>query len=410
MSLEIPLFTLLLAVELWIGYRRGQRLYRLPDAVTDLGLGLGQQVVGIFVRAMVFALYLFAYRTFALVQYAPGSWIPWVVAFLGVDLAYYGFHRMSHEVTLLWAIHQVHHQSEDYNFAVALRQPWFSDFTAILFYWPFPFLGVPLPVFLTAVAFLSLYQVSLHTRTVGKPGWWGRWINTPSHHRVHHGRNLEYLDRNFGATLIVWDRLFRTFRAEAEEPAYGTVEPYRSWNPLWANVSGFVHLGRLAWAARRPWDKVRVWFKRPGWIPPGAESVVAARASVDPAIRWDPSPPPGMGRYVLVHFGVATLACWALLLLERGMPMTRLVAPTAVVVAALAAWGGLMEGKRWGPALELARLAATAALVVDLAARHRVPWLGATAIVLALASALWMLRLVRGARARIPLRSPESPC
>jgi sterol desaturase/sphingolipid hydroxylase (fatty acid hydroxylase superfamily) len=182
-------------------------------------------------------LYDLAFTHGRVITWKNGSTGPWLLAFVGVDFCYYWFHRKGHELRVLWTIHVVHHQSPRYNISVALRQPWLSDLSAIFFYAPLPILGVPAEPFFVAVALLSMYQVLLHTeidRALLKRAKstalsrahdaYAFFFNVPSHHRVHHARNLAPFSRNFGATLIVWDRLFGTFMKEPEgEPVvYGT--------------------------------------------------------------------------------------------------------------------------------------------------------------------------------------------
>src|SRR5262249_1026220 len=159
----------------------------------------------------------------------------------------------------------VHHQSEDYNFAVALRQSSLTSFTAVPFYLPLAFLGVPPLVFSSAYAIIMLYQFWIHTELVGKLGWLEAWLNTPSHHRVHHASNAQYMDRNYGAILIVWDRLFGTFAPEVEAPVYGTAKPLRSYNPIWAPIEPLISLAASSARALRLRDKLRVFLASPGW-------------------------------------------------------------------------------------------------------------------------------------------------
>ena len=358
-ALEVPVFALLIGAELFIARRQGRRVYRLNDFITDLSCGMGQQVTGIFARALVFGAYVWVYRRLALTTLPLSSWTTWVLAFAGVDFLYYWFHRLGHEINLLWAVHVVHHQSEDYNIAVALRQTWFSDFTGMLFYWPMPFLGVPLEAFLVAASFLALYQTWLHTSVVGDLGRFGWLFNTPSHHRVHHGRDAKYLDKNYGATLILWDRLFGTFQREEETPRYGISRPLRSWNPLWAQVSTFAELTALMRAARRPKDKWRVWWKRPGFIPEGAEDALPA---VLDRTRYDARCSPAVSVYILVQFLLTAAAATVLLFSSDRWSLLLDGALVALVLLTTLVWSGLFEAKRWATPLEVGRLLAIAAL------------------------------------------------
>lgn len=205
-ALAIPFFFLLIAIEWVVARRMGLQVYRFNDAITDLSCGITQQVTGLFLRVLVLAPYVWLYahgRTTTLSDTAISTH---VLAFLGVDLGYYLWHRFTHETNLGWATHVVHHQSEDYNLAVALRQSVTSALTSWPFLLPLALLGVsPLVVF-THSALNTLYQFWIHTETIDRLGPIERVLNTPSHHRVHHAINARYVDRNYAGVLIVWDR------------------------------------------------------------------------------------------------------------------------------------------------------------------------------------------------------------
>src|SRR5207247_5460488 len=177
------------------------------------------------------------------------------------------FHRMSHEVNAFWAAHVVHHQSEEYNLAVALRQGAFQSSFSWVFYLPLAVIGFPPLLFLTVSSLDTLYQFWIHTRAIGRLGPLEWVLNTPSHHRVHHGRNPQYIDRNHAGTLIIWDRMFGTFEPEGHAVIYGVTEPIASWNPVWANFHAYRNLWADAKRAKHWWDKIRIWFMPPGWKP-----------------------------------------------------------------------------------------------------------------------------------------------
>lgn len=353
----IPVFLALMGVELLVAYWQGQRYYRFNDAITDISCGIGQQVVGVFLKSFLFAGYGYGYERYALLDLATSPVTAWVVAFFGVDLAYYWWHRLSHRVNFMWAIHIVHHQSEDYNLAVALRQAWFSGVTSSVFYWPLALLGVPPPVFLTMLAFSTLYQFWIHTRTIGKLGPLEWLINTPSHHRVHHGRTPKYLDKNYGATLISWDRLFGTFQEEEGEPVYGTVTAYASWNALWANFDYWAALVREARQFPSWTDKLKIWFMPPGWRPHElAPHALPPEAKPEEAIRYDTETPRGLHGYIAVQYGLVVLALVWFLLNADAISLSARVGVAGLILLTTLVWGGLFEKKAWAWPVELGRL------------------------------------------------------
>ncbi len=278
--LAMPVFLLLMALEFAVGRARGRNTYRLNDTLASIGLGVMSQVTGVFGKLLRLGIYVLAFNHLALWRLPADAWWVWLLALVGYDFCYYWLHRAGHRVAVLWAAHAVHHQSEDYNLGTALRQTSSGFILGGLFYLPLAVLGVPPLVFAVVALVDLLYQFWVHTQQVGRLGWFDRWFCAPSNHRVHHAVNERYLDKNYGGIFIVWDRLFGTFVLEDdEEPiVYGTRAPLRSFNPLWANVQVYADLCADSWRARSWADKLRVWFKPPGWRP------------ADVAQRWPKTP------------------------------------------------------------------------------------------------------------------------
>ena len=359
-ALAVPFFFLLIGVELLVARARRRRVYRLADSVADLGCGIAQQVVVAFVGAALLGAYAAVHDRYRLVTLSPAGPWAWLAAFVGVDLAYYWWHRLSHRVNVLWAVHVVHHQSEDYNLAVALRQAILSGFTSLPFYLPLALLGVPTLAYATMLSLSTLYQFWIHTELVGKLGPAEAVLNTPSHHRVHHAVNAGYLDRNYGATFIVWDRLFGTFAKERAPAVFGTVKPLGSFNPIWAQVEYWVQLWRKSRALPRRADRLKVWLMPPDWKPAGdaePESPVERRSKHE-------APLGRRGKlYAGLHFVPVVAATFALMMWGAAMPRGTALLLAGLVLWSLASLGGLLDGKRWARPLELVRLLAVVAAV-----------------------------------------------
>ncbi|MCB0820215.1 MAG: sterol desaturase family protein [Bacteroidetes bacterium] len=262
-ALSVPVFFLLILLELAWSAKKGLKLYRLNDSIANISCGIGQQLTDIIFKSLLFFSYIYIYEHFRLFS-IPQTWYWWLILFLGVDFCYYWFHRLSHEVNAIWATHVVHHQSEEYNLSVALRQSWFQGFFSNFFYLPLALLGFNPLWTITVIAFNTLYQFWIHTETIKNMGWLEYIFNTPSHHRVHHGSNPQYIDRNHGGSLIIWDRMFGTFEPEGEKVRYGITIPLKSWNPLWANLHYWVDLFRLASNTKGLPEKIKVFIKSPG--------------------------------------------------------------------------------------------------------------------------------------------------
>jgi len=355
MALLIPIVLVMMGTENWVSSRKGRRFYHFGDTITNLSCGLGQLALSVYFTVLSFAGYRLVYKRFSLVHFPKGSWITWVLALIGVDFCYYWYHRSGHRINFFWAFHNVHHQSEDLNFGVALRQAWFTDLAGAFFYWPLPLLGVALPQFVASATFLCLYQICMHTNLLKKPGIMGLIFNTPSFHRVHHGSNVRYLDRNLGATLIVWDRLFGSFQEEDEEPRYGIVEPFRSLNPVWAQFHYFFKLAQQLSQTKNPRDKLKLWIMPPGWTPEGfsRQNLSSKPTTAIPPFKTNAAL--SMQLYIGTQF--TGLVLFTLLLLTQS---TSLVNPLAFaeltfILGSLLSLGGLLESKRWAVLLEITR-------------------------------------------------------
>ncbi|WP_363324869.1 sterol desaturase family protein [Eleftheria terrae] len=289
--LATPVFLLLIAIEYAVGVARGHNTYRLNDALSSIGLGVMSQLTGLFTALVTLGIYSAVYDHAALWQLPADAWWVWVGALVVYDFFYYWNHRLGHESALFWAAHVVHHQSEDYNLSTALRQTSSGWIASWIFYLPMAVLGVP-PLVFAAVALIDLlYQYWVHTQQIGRLGWFDRVFCSPSNHRVHHAVNDKYLDKNYGGILVLWDRWFGTFEEEDDRDpcVWGTRGPLRSWNPLWANLQVYAELARDSWRTRRWSDKLRVWFKPPGWRPADlALSDPKPPFEIDKVVRYDP--------------------------------------------------------------------------------------------------------------------------
>lgn len=365
----VPVFFLLIFVELLAGKLLRRKLYRLNDMVNDLSCGIIEQIVGIFLKGILFGGYLWSYALVTehgwnivdVKNYSTaGKWGAALVLFLGVDCAYYWFHRIAHEMNAPWAGHVVHHSSEEYNLAVALRQGTFQGCFSWIFYLPLAFLGFEPRWYAAMSSFDTLYQFWIHTRIIGKLGPLEWVMNTPSHHRVHHARNPQYLDKNYAGTLIIWDRMFGTFIEEQDEPVYGLTKPLNSWNPIWANLHIWADLFRDAWLAPRWIDKLKIWVMPQGWRPPGLPpNPRAPQVSRDRVLPYDAHVQGGMNLYVLVQFFAFTLTVAVFLMATaRTTPKTEMVLPAVYVIWSLTSFGAIFEHRRWTLIGEPLRLAA----------------------------------------------------
>ncbi|MEP0366277.1 MAG: sterol desaturase family protein [Cyclobacteriaceae bacterium] len=269
LNYAIPFFLVLLIIERIAAYYKRAQVINSMDTLSSLSSGVTNAIKDVLGLTFIIVSYGWFEETFGLLN-IKSTWLVYVLAFIGLDFAGYWNHRLSHQVNYFWNVHIIHHSSEEFNLACALRQSISAIFSTLTFFLiPTALLGVPQEV-IAVVAPLHLFaQYWYHTRLIGKLGFLEKIIVTPSHHRVHHAINKEYLDKNMSQIFIIWDKLFGTFQEELDDvpPVYGVKRPLRTWNPITIN---FIHLWQLikdAWHASSYWDKVRIWFMPTGWRP-----------------------------------------------------------------------------------------------------------------------------------------------
>lgn len=265
--LAIPMFFTLMAIEIVYERITSKKTYRLNDAITNINTGVLQTLTGTFVAVITVGIYTVVHHYFAIFDLKSG-WIAFMIAFILKDFFYYWEHRLAHEISLFWGGHVVHHQSEDYNLSVALRQTSTGFIWGFPFYLPMAILGVDPILFVLVSGLNLLYQFWIHTEHINKlPYWFELVMNTPSHHRVHHGRDPKYIDKNYAGVFIIWDKIFGTFIQEEEKPHYGITKPLESWNPVYANFAHYIDLYHATKKAKSWSDRLKILFYKPGWMP-----------------------------------------------------------------------------------------------------------------------------------------------
>ena len=267
--IAMPVFLLLVLLEKWYGWRKGKDTVRSMDMISSLSSGVTNVTKDVLGLSIAFISYDWLVNRIAITHISE-SWITYVVAFIVLDLAGYLVHALDHKVNFFWNSHIIHHSSEEFNLACALRQS-VSVFVRlfVILLIPAALLGVP-PQVIAVVAPLHLFaQFWYHTQHIGKMGFLEKIIVTPSHHRVHHAINKEYIDKNYGQIFIFWDKLFGTFQEELKEvPAvYGITRPVRTWNPIRINFQHLFLLFKDAWYTKSWKDKLKLWYKPTGWRP-----------------------------------------------------------------------------------------------------------------------------------------------
>ena len=259
----IPVFIALIIIEVVINAKKNLNLYKFKDSSANITMGLGSVVIGLLTKTFAFFVFLWIYQ-FRLFE-IPNTWWMWGLLLLADDVTFYWYHRLAHQIRFFWAAHVQHHSSEHMNFSVALRQSWGEPFIKFLFYIWLPFIGFN-PVYILIMQAISLvYQFFPHTKLVGKLGPIEWIFNTPSHHRVHHATQVQYLDKNHAGILIIWDRMFGTFQKEIEVPIYGITENINSFSPLKIASHEYISLWQDMRRAKKLSDKIKYLINPPGW-------------------------------------------------------------------------------------------------------------------------------------------------
>ena len=366
-----PVFLLLIALEFWWDQRQARlrgsvSSFGLSDSLNSLSLGLMSQLTGVLSKFIGLLLYAAVFDSIALLPDAE-LWkhpLGWFLALIIYDFCYYWLHRGGHRISLLWAAHSVHHQSQYYNLTTALRQTSTGAFFGWIFYLPMAVLGVPPLVFGIVALVDLLYQFWVHTEHVKKLGWFDSVFCSPSNHRVHHAINEGYLDRNYGGILVLWDQLFGTFTPEQETCVYGTRDPLNSWNPLWANTQVYVRLAQTSLQLPTWQDKLKVWFKPPGWLPDSASALEKPEFRMSEVRTFQPARSTAQHLFASFQYALIMLAGSAFLWVADSLSLKSAAIYCVGLCFSLWVLGRYTQGQFRGWHAALLHLAAAAALAL----------------------------------------------
>jgi len=356
----ISAFMVLVLLEVAYGHFVKNQKYRFFDTLSSLSSGVTNVLKDSLGLAIVLISYPYLSSKLAITEMSD-SVVTWVVAFIAIDFAGYWNHRLSHHINIFWNQHVIHHSSEDFNLACALRQSISNviGYTAVLLL-PAALLGVPYSV-IAVLGPLHLFgQFWYHTQHIGKLGWLEYILVTPSQHRVHHAINPEYIDKNLGQIFSIWDRLFGTFQEELDEvpPRYGVLKPARTYNPLWINFQHFYNLSVDAWHAERFVDKLRIWFMPTGWRP----ADVAARyerpiiEDVYTYERYDPKSGVLRKLVVFIQFLLAISLLFYFFAIFSDLENAERMLVGGLIFLMVMGYTSLMDGSKWALAFEALRV------------------------------------------------------
>ncbi|WDE13078.1 sterol desaturase family protein [Thalassomonas haliotis] len=373
-GLAIPLFLVFMLLEYALLRLRGQKLHRFNDSVASLSMGMLLLISDALLKAYTFAVFIYLFEHHRVLEFSPNAAVTWLIFFFAVDFCYYWFHRCAHQFNFLWGAHVGHHQSEEYNLTTALRQSAFQYAFSWIFYLPLALLGCPPQVFLLLFILLKLYQFWLHTLLIDKIPFIEGIFSTPSSHRVHHAKNPLYIDKNYGGTLVIWDRLFGSWQPEltSERCHYGTTSALNTLNPVKANLQHWWLLVQDTINAQSWRDKCRLWFKPTGWRPKDCRNKTTAnpvplqKTGCNKRKKYDPQTSLALKTYVALSMLMIFYLCFSFILLSPSLSAMSLAFGAGLIITGLVSANALLENKLGYLAIESLRLPVTCYFIATL--------------------------------------------
>lgn len=358
-----PLTLLLIFSELiYLGVTK-KHLLSFQEAIANLGTALGNQTMNVLIAASVYLIYGHLWENFRIYTIELNVYT-FVALLILMDFFSYWVHRWGHAINILWAVHSPHHSAEEMNIFVGLRASVTQRIFTFAVLWPLTIIGfTPFDIYLVngIHLFIALFQ---HVTWTGKTERLGKIFNTPSHHRVHHAVNKQYLDKNFSDFLIVWDKIFGTFEPEREKCVYGMYNPPRSWNPLVINFHYFRVLWRDAMQTGSNWDKLRIWFMPAGWRPRDLPPYDTGEITEHNQVRYR-SPMFAGAKWFLILHAVAAIPFTVLIISEESqLPASARWIGGVLLWMQIVNWGGILEARRWVWVSEVLRLSLTFAFLI----------------------------------------------
>jgi len=352
LAFAVPLFISLMLLEYFVAKKRKLDYFNLHNSIANISIGIAERMCDVLIAGTFYFVYDFIQRKYGVFNIKPGVLL-WIFLLLSTDFLWYWYHRLAHEINLLWAVHVVHHQSEDFNYTVSARITLMQAFVRTCFWAVLPLLGFPASMITTMLLIHGIYPFFIHTRLIGKLGILEYILVTPSHHRVHHASNEKYLDKNYGDVFIIWDKLFGTFQKEEEEPVYGLTKPLNTYSFLWQHFHFYIELWISFCSKKTIKEKLSVLFGRPDKIDP----LVRARAEkifrLEKGSNAITAP---LNRYVIWQIILLLVSLFVFILFEKycGAAFKAIIA--LVVLLTLINCGAIMERKKWVFHIELIRL------------------------------------------------------
>ena len=352
LAFAVPLFIGLMSLEYSIIRKRKLGYASLHTSIANISIGIAERLTDVLVTGVFYFIYDSIQKKYG-VFHIKASALLWILLLLATDFVWYWYHRLAHEINVLWAVHIVHHQSEEFNYTVSARITVLQAFVRTGFWAILPLIGFPASMITGMLLVHGLYPFFIHTRLIGKLGILEYILVTPSHHRVHHGSNEKYLDKNYGDVFIIWDKLFGTFQKEEDEPVYGLTHPLKTYSFLWQHFHYFIEIAIAMKRQKGFRQKISVLFGRPDSLDSSAR--MEAEKIFNVKQNSQPMGEP-LNQYVLWQVIFLLVSLFVFILLEHNLSIAFIISFTAFTILTLVNCGAIMEQKRWVFDVEFLRL------------------------------------------------------
>lgn len=351
-ALIIPAFFLFVFLEFWLAKRKQiSHTISFDNSISNISIGIAERLLNLLITGSFYGLYQYLFTHFAIFT-IPNHWLTWCILLLATDFVWYWYHRFGHEINVMWGAHVVHHQSEEYNYTVSARITTIQAIVRNLFWCLLPLAGFQPEMVIAILVVHGTYSFFTHTETIGKLGWIEYIMVTPSHHRVHHASNEQYLNKNYGDIFIFWDKLFGTFAKEEEKPIYGLTHPLKSHSFIWQH---FHYYAELIETCRRKPSLISIWktlFGKPEIIDPEIRPYLESKF-LSQKKRTNRSTP--FRLYLIIQIGAALLGLFYFTLLFAEFDWAESFLVISLILITLINCGALLEQQEWIFYLEIGR-------------------------------------------------------
>ncbi|OLY92150.1 Sterol desaturase/sphingolipid hydroxylase, fatty acid hydroxylase superfamily [Cnuella takakiae] len=352
LALAIPLFLFFILLEYAAARRQKKQTHQYAESIANLNVGIAERVTDMLTTGSFYFLFDYLHRHFAVWHIEANVWT-WILLFLATDFVWYWYHRAGHRINIFWSVHVVHHQSEDFNYTVSTRITILQAVARALFWSVLPLVGFPAHMIAVLLLVHGAYPFFTHTQVIGKLGWLEYIIVTPSHHRVHHSSNPEYLDKNYGDMLIIWDKLFGTFALEKSEPRYGLTTPLNSYSFLWQHFHFILELV-ISWRRAAGWKaKLRVLFGKPDDIDPRIRLLLEKKLLRRKELQVHS---PTLLRFVLVQTVATLVLLFCTIWFRENLAPFQVGALALLMLLTVVNSGAMLEQRQWVFHLDYLRL------------------------------------------------------